>query len=245
MIPIIINTLLSLLGWKSQPTDNKVKKVRKIDQELLNAAYFGNAPLCRKFIAMGGDVEYMEQRDGWLGIHYAARWGDMSMLKSYIKAGANIDGKTNSKETALHKCGRWDRKEAALYLLSLGANPSFKNGDGNKASDMTADPEMKFLLDNYEEYLILDEQRRIEELDNSSKTRANNLSLGITKSSQVSSRLYDSSINSQLTIDMNAIFSSSPKKSRSNTSSNNSVNSKSSSSRSPRSVTSISSFIRK
>ena len=242
MIPIIINTLLSLLGWKSQPTDNKVKKVRKIDQELLNAAYFGNAPLCRKFIAMGGDVEYMEQRDGWLGIHYAARWGDMSMLKSYIKAGANIDGKTNSKETALHKCGRWDRKEAALYLLSLGANPSFKNGDGNKASDMTADPEMKFLLDNYEEYLILDEQRRIEELD---KTRANNLSSGITKSSQVSSRLYGSSINSQLTIDMNAIFNSSPKKSRSNTSSNNSVNSKSSSSRSPRSVTSISSFIRK
>ena len=243
MIPIIINTLLSLLGWKSQPTDSKVKKVRKIDQELLNAAYFGNAPLCRKFIAMGGDVEYMEQRDGWLGIHYAARWGDMSMLKSYIKAGANIDGKTNSKETALHKCGRWDRKEAALYLLSLGANPSCKNGDGNKASDMTADPEMKFLLDNYEEYLVLDEQRRKDELDKDSKTRSYNLSLGIT-SSQVSSRLYDSSINSQLTIDMNAIFNASPKKSRSNTSSNNSssnnsVNSKSSSPRSPRSVTSI------
>ena len=76
-----------------------------------------------------------------------------------MKAGANIDGKTNSKETALHKCGRWDRKEAALYLLGLGANPSFKNGDGNKASDMTADPEMKFLLDNYEEYLILQKER--------------------------------------------------------------------------------------
>ena len=198
---------------------------------------------------MGGDVEYMEQRDGWLGIHYAARWGDMSMLKSYIKAGANIDGKTNSKETALHKCGRWDRKEAALYLLSLGANPSCKNGDGNKASDMTADPEMKFLLDNYEEYLILDEQCRKDDSDRGEQTRAHNLALGTT-SSQVSSRLYDSSTNSQLTIDMNAIFNSSPKKPHSYTSSNNSVNSKlsnatPSSSKSPRSVTSISSYLRK
>jgi hypothetical protein len=157
------------------------------------------------------------------------------MLKSYIKAGANIDGKTNSKETALHKCGRWDRKEAALYLLSLGANPSCKNGDGNKASDMTSDPEIKFLLDNYEEYLILEEQRRKDK-----QARSNNLALGIATSSQVSSRLYDSSINSKLSIDMNAILNASPKKSKSNTSSNNSINSKSSSSsRSPRSVTSF------
>ena len=112
---------------------------------------------------MGANVEFMEDRDGWLGIHYAARWGDMSMLKSYIKAGANIDGKTNSKETALHKCGRWDRKEAAIYLLSLGANPAFKNGDGNKASDMTADPEMKFLLDNFEEYQYIQREKKEKE----------------------------------------------------------------------------------
>ena len=151
-------------AWK-KVNDKPVKKVRKLDQDLLNAAYFGNAPLCRKFIAMGADVEFMEDRDGWLGIHYAARWGDMSMLKSYVKAGANIDGKTNSKETALHKCGRWDRKEAALYLLSLGANPACKNGDGNKASDMTADPEMKFLLDNYGEYVLLQEERKKEKLE--------------------------------------------------------------------------------
>jgi ankyrin repeat protein len=69
-----------------------------------------------------------------------------------IKTGANINGKTNNKETALHKCARWDRKEAAIILLSLGADPSIKNKDGNIASDMTVEPELKFMLDNFVEY---------------------------------------------------------------------------------------------
>jgi hypothetical protein len=129
------------------------------------------------------------------------------MLKSYVKAGADIDGITNSKETALHKCGRWDRKEAAIYLLSLGANPLLKNGDGNKASDMTADPEMKFILDNFDEYLISEEKRKREKKEKKSKGNNNN-SLGLF---QVSNRLYDSSLNAHLTINMNEILKSSPR----------------------------------
>ena len=101
---------------------------------------------------MGANVEYIEQRDGWLPIHYAARWGDLNMLNTLIKAGANINGKTNSKETALHKCARWDRKEAAIILLELGADPTIRNSDGIKASGLTVDYELKFLLDNFSEY---------------------------------------------------------------------------------------------
>jgi len=159
----------------------------------------------------------------------------MSMLKTYVKAGANIDGKTNSKETALHKCGRWDRKEAALYLLSLGANPAYKNGDGNKASDMTADPEMKFLLDNYEEYLKLEEERR-KEKEEFNKERCEKSALNSSKT-QVSSRLYGAT-DMNLSINMIDIFNSSPTRTKSKGSSNNSVSSKGSSRmNSPRSVT--------
>ncbi len=131
----------------------KIKpKPKKIDQELLNAFYFGNVNGVKKWLKFGANVEYIEARDGWLPIHYAARWGDLKMLDILIKAGANINGKTNSKETALHKCGRWDRKEAAIVLLKMGADPTIKNSDGYKASDMTVDPELKFLLDNFVEY---------------------------------------------------------------------------------------------
>jgi ankyrin repeat protein len=128
------------------------EKPRKKDQELLNACYFGNVIGVKKWLKTGANVEYIEERDGWLPLHYAARWGDLKMMDLLIKAGANINGKTNSRETALHKCGRWDRKEAAIVLLKLGADPTVKNSDGNRASDMTVDPELKFLLDNFQEY---------------------------------------------------------------------------------------------
>jgi hypothetical protein len=36
--------------------------------------------------------------------------------------------------------------------LKLGADPTIRNSDGSKASDMTVDQELKFLLDNFEEY---------------------------------------------------------------------------------------------
>lgn len=142
------------------------------------------------------------------------------MLKIYVKAGANKDGKTNSKETALHKCGRWDRKEAALYLLSLGANPSIKNGDGNKASDMTADPEMKFLLDNYEDYLNLQKERRIVDKEARSKERASRSPSGSPMLSN-HKKLYSTPNNGGLSISIDEIMNSTPKSFRSNKSSPN------------------------
>ena len=167
-------------GKKEKGNDKKhgdkspdAKKIRKIDQELLNACYFGNARLVKKLIEKGADVEYVEDRDGWLPLHYACRWGDVGMMMTLIKAGANIDGRTNSKESSLHKCGRWDRKECAIVLLKLGANPHFKNNDGMKASDMTTDNEMKFLLDHFDEYMELkradDEKKKMAE-DRKNKT---------------------------------------------------------------------------
>lgn len=137
-------------GWK---ITNKQKIVKKIDQDLLNAAYFGNARNVRKYIANGGDVNYMEERDGWLGIHYAARWGDIPMIMAYLYAGVDVNSKTKNKETSLHKCARWNTKDCAILLLKKGADPRIKNSDGNVASDMTNDPEMKFLLDHFQAYM--------------------------------------------------------------------------------------------
>lgn len=112
------------------------------DQQLLNACYFGNCQQVVKWLKAGGNPNYMEERDGWLPIHYAARWGDIPMLYALIRFGADIDGKTNSNETALHKAARWDRYQAAIILLRRGASPTVKNGDGNKPSDMTQDQEV-------------------------------------------------------------------------------------------------------
>jgi len=41
-------------GWK---ITNKIKKTKKIDQERLNAAYFGNDRNVRKYIGAGGNIK--------------------------------------------------------------------------------------------------------------------------------------------------------------------------------------------
>jgi len=139
-------------------------KVKQVDQDLLNAAYFGNERLVRQYIKYGGDINFMEERDGWQGIHYAARWGIVPMLISYLKAGADVDTKTKNKETSLHKCARWCTKDCAIILLERGANPNIKNSDGNIASELTNDPEMKFLLDHYVEYKKIQAERGIDDM---------------------------------------------------------------------------------
>jgi ankyrin repeat protein len=75
------------------------------------------------------------------------------MLLLLLKAGADIDGKTNSNETALHKAARWNRREIAIALLKRGAKIEIKNGDGNKAADMTTEQWMKDLINHFEEFL--------------------------------------------------------------------------------------------
>lgn len=122
------------------------KKPRQLDQDLLNACYFNNYRKSLKYLQMGADPHYMEERDGWRPIHYSARWGNLPLTLLLLKYGANIDGLTNSKETALHKCARWDRIEVAQRLVELGANIHIKNSDGCKARDMTLDLELKRIL---------------------------------------------------------------------------------------------------
>ena len=130
--------------WKQKT----IKKIpRALDQSLLNACYFGNLQGVYKFLKLGADPNYMEERDGWRPLHYAARWGNIQMALLLLSWGANINGLTNSKETALHKCARWNRKELALLLINKGALLHFKNTDGCKAIDMNPDKEMKLILE--------------------------------------------------------------------------------------------------
>ena len=84
------------------------------------------------------------------------------MVKKYIEKGGDINSKTKNKETSLHKCARWDCKNCAIILLEKGADPKIKNSDGIIPSNLTNNPEMKFLLDNYNKYKKIQEEEGID-----------------------------------------------------------------------------------
>ena len=60
--------------------------------------------------------------------------------------------KTKEKETALHKCARWNRKEATVYLLSKDAQSHFKNVELKTAAELTTVSEIKYIIENFDEY---------------------------------------------------------------------------------------------
>lgn len=137
------------------PTDysKSPTKSAKLGKELLNACYFGNTALAMKLIERGAEPSYTDPRDGWAGIHYAARWGKIRLIDALVKAGVDINLRTTGKETALHKACRSDRKDVVIWMLRHGANGNAMNGDGNTASQLTADNEIKNILDNFDEFL--------------------------------------------------------------------------------------------
>jgi hypothetical protein len=63
-----------------------------------------------------------------------------------------IKNKPNKKDQELLNACYFGNIIGVKKWLKLGADPSVKNCDGNKASDMTVEPELKFLFDNFDKY---------------------------------------------------------------------------------------------
>jgi ankyrin repeat protein len=126
---------------------------KNLGHELLNACYFGNVKLALELINNNACINYMDKRDGWAAIHYAARWGKIRILAALVKAGIDINIKTFDRETALHKACRSNRKNVCVWLISNGANPYLVNYDGNKPADLTIENDIKYICNNFDEYM--------------------------------------------------------------------------------------------
>lgn len=133
----------------------------KLGLELLNACYFGNTALAIRLLenprVSGG---WMDPRDGWSPIHYAARWGKIAIIKALLERGADINICTTAKETALHKACRSNRKNVCIFLLRHGADPTIVNGSGQRASELSADEEIQYVCDHFPEFMLNWEQVR-------------------------------------------------------------------------------------
>ena len=125
---------------------------KKLGPELLNACYFGNKNLAIKLIKEGADPFYIDSRDGWSGIHYAARWGILPIIRALIASGVSVNMLTTGKETPLHKACRTNRVNVCCWLLKNGADPNILNGSKQRPSDLTLSKEIRFICDHFEEY---------------------------------------------------------------------------------------------
>lgn len=127
----------------------------KLGLELLNACYFGNVTLALRLLQNPQcPASWADPRDGWSAMHYAARWGKVRILEALLQAGVDINIKTLSKETPLHKAARANRKPICVWLLNRGADADLLSSTGERASHLTADDDIKYVCDHFEEYQV-------------------------------------------------------------------------------------------
>lgn len=139
----------------------EIHKKTKLGNELLNACYFGNVHQALRYIKQGAQTDYTDPRDGWSGIHYAARWGLISIVKELVKSGVDINLRTIEKDTPLHKACTSNKKEMVIWLMKNGANPTLMNSNACTASQLTQDDELCYICNNFKEYYknFLEEKR--------------------------------------------------------------------------------------
>lgn len=99
--------------------------------ELMRHIMRGDFESCKDLINRGVSVDFVEMEHP---LHVAAvSMADdaQAILGLLIGAGANLNAKDSSNNTALHKAAYYANSEATKALLAAGANPCIKNEDGD------------------------------------------------------------------------------------------------------------------
>lgn len=79
-------------------------------------------------------VNASDEKNGNQAIHLSAQNGHVEITKWLVDScGAEKDGQNGKGQTALHMSVAYDFYDQTAFLLSRGADPGIKNGDGHAA----------------------------------------------------------------------------------------------------------------
>lgn len=98
-----------------------------------------NARAVKVLINCGANKELpvkTTSKNEWAPVHLAARLGSTKVLEQLTAGGCNLNSRTNSGETALMICARYNQKECLKILASAGADFGLVNSAGESASSI-------------------------------------------------------------------------------------------------------------
>ncbi|XP_028404938.1 oxysterol-binding protein-related protein 1-like [Dendronephthya gigantea] len=87
---------------------------------------------------------------GWTALHTSIQHENHEIMDALIKAGADVNIKTDGGETALHKAAMVGRKDFIVTLLENGANPLIVNCDEKTSSHLAKEDAVKDILQEAE-----------------------------------------------------------------------------------------------
>jgi hypothetical protein len=102
------------------------------------AAVQGTADIAYALLNAGADPLCPDHKGGWTPIHASARADTTTVLEVLLEAAepCNIDVRSSSGDTALHRASLWGCHNAVKMLLESGADPHAKNSSGLTPKDV-------------------------------------------------------------------------------------------------------------
>ena len=122
------------------PEDGDLMKgfLKLTENTLIGAARAGDIAAIKQHIAEGADVN--EMRFEMPPLAWAAMMGQTAAAELLLEHGADINGRNQDGNTALHLAAFLGRAETAELLINNGADVKAKNGDGATPIDILAVP---------------------------------------------------------------------------------------------------------
>jgi len=78
----------------------------------------GNTEVIQYLIAIGANINTKNKVNGWSGLHYAAYYGTVEMVKMFVSFGADFRAKTATGKTALERA-KERKNDAIVEYLSV------------------------------------------------------------------------------------------------------------------------------
>jgi ankyrin repeat protein len=89
----------------------------------------------------------MQRKMGGETVLHEAVWsGSKEIVRILLHHGANIEAKTNQRQTALYHATRWGSGEVVRILLHHGANIEAKTNEGKTARDLAVERENELVV---------------------------------------------------------------------------------------------------
>ena len=104
---------------------------KEIDKVMFHCAEVGNQKAVEALITLGGNIQYTYRRD--TGYHKAAENGHLSVVRTYLQHGIEVDFRGRFGYTALIHAAEFGKLGIVCELLEWGADAKLQDKDGGTA----------------------------------------------------------------------------------------------------------------
>ena len=116
---------------QESPNEGQYSVEKKVQRELIDAIIRGDRDRAIEAVAQGAHVNFADEDDKRLPIHYAAAAGDIAILNWLVQLGCRIEEIDGAGRLPIHHAASTGQLGALRWLIERGADKDATTGDGS------------------------------------------------------------------------------------------------------------------